>query len=375
MKTMYSRIARLVLGLVMAAAPAAAQSDNAETEPAPASSEKDSHPDAPAAMDAPAAPDAQGEPDAQVPMDGPWMKGVTAETQEAAREIFLQGNALIKDTLFAKAAGKYKEAIALWQHPAFYFNLAIAQLALDQPIEAHGSLEQALRHGEKPLGEQRYRQAKSHLQRLDRELAHIEVTCDEPGATLTLDGELLFKAPGRHEGLVRPGDHQLVAGKTGYLTRTRQLVLSPGQRLAIDIEMTTLEDARDSSRRWAAWKPWAVVGAGALVGVAGGVLHWRAAADFRGFDNAFKRLDCADAGGCEEDTLSSFAGQLQRAVWEQRIAVTAYAVGGVVLATGLTMAYVNRPRLAESEAGDAEAVSVIPVVSPRAAGVTALWRF
>jgi hypothetical protein len=72
--------------------------------------------------------------------------------------------------------------------------------------------------------------------------------------------------------------------------------------------------------------------------------------------------------------LAPYTSQLRRAVWEQRVAVTAYAVGGAALTTGLVLAYLNRPRLAESETGDA-AVSVAPMISPGAAGFTALLRF
>jgi hypothetical protein len=117
-----------------------------------------------------------------------------------------------------------------------------------------------------------------------------------------------------------------------------------------------------------------VAGAGAFVSAAGGVVHWRASADYRGFDDDFERLDCAAGDGCTEAMLAPHASQLRRAVWEQRIAVTAYAIGGAAITTGLVLAYLNQPRLAESESGNA-AVSIAPMVSPGTAGLTALLRF
>jgi hypothetical protein len=305
------------------------------------------------------------------------MEGVPAETQEAAREIFLQGNVLIKDTLFAKAATKYREAIAMWQHPAFYFNLAIAQLALDQPIEAHHSLEQALRYGEAPLGARRYRQARIHLQRLDRELALIEVVCDEPGATVTLDGKLLFEAPGRHEGHVRPGGHQLVAHKAGYLTETRQLVLSPGQRTAVAIELKTFEHARESSRRWAAWKPWAVAGASTVFVAGAAYFDRRASRGFDGFGRAFSQR-CPD--GCDQGQVpAAWSAELERAESDRGVAAAGYVTGGLVLATGAILVYLNRERVirvaAEEDADTRATITITPVLVPRGAGIGAGLHF
>ena len=65
--------------------------------------------------------------------DRPWAKGVSKERQEAAWEVFREGNALLKDSLFAKAADKYREALKSWDHPAIHYNLALALVNLDQP--------------------------------------------------------------------------------------------------------------------------------------------------------------------------------------------------------------------------------------------------
>ena len=73
--------------------------------------------------------------------------------------------------------------------------------------------------------------------------------------------------------------------------------------------------------------------------------------------------------------MPAHTGQLRRAVWEQRIAVSTYVVGGLAITGGLVMAYLNRPRLTEGETAEPGAVSIMPMISPRASGVTALWRF
>ncbi|MCG8418619.1 MAG: hypothetical protein MJE77_11825 [Proteobacteria bacterium] len=60
--------------------------------------------------------------------------------RQAARQRFLAGNQLLRNGLHARAVTTYKEALGLCEHPAFYYNLAVAQIALDQYLEAHGSL-------------------------------------------------------------------------------------------------------------------------------------------------------------------------------------------------------------------------------------------
>ena len=81
--------------------------------------------------------------------NAPWNRSVPVSDREAARDLFLEGNRLFKIPLFTKAAEKYVAAIEKWKHPAFYFNLALAQLNLGQEVEAHENLKQARRefHG------------------------------------------------------------------------------------------------------------------------------------------------------------------------------------------------------------------------------------
>ncbi|HWN68690.1 MAG TPA: hypothetical protein VNM90_13730, partial [Haliangium sp.] len=67
----------------------------------------------------------------------PWVEGVPLEQRRQAYALFIEGNAIIKNGLFAKAAEKYKAALDLWEHPAFHYNLGIAQMNLDQIIDAY----------------------------------------------------------------------------------------------------------------------------------------------------------------------------------------------------------------------------------------------
>lgn len=281
------------------------------------------------------------------PAARPWAEGVPLEQQVKARDLFMEGNVLLRDTLFAGAASRYEQAIALWAHPAFHYNLALARIHLDQPILAYEGMRRAVEHGPAPLGQDRYEHARSYLQLLRNQLAELEVACDQPGAEVTLDGKPLFVAPGRYQGLVEPGGHQVVASAAGRIPDTEQLVLAPGQHVRVSVAPLFLQ-VREQ-RRWAAWRPWAVVGAGAAVALLGGALQWRVDRELGAFDRGVDELTCEEPTDedarrdCETVGLGpSDEASWRRATWQQRAAVASYALGGAAVVTGAVLLVLNR---------------------------------
>src|SRR5687768_7442231 len=65
----------------------------------------------------------------------PWARGVSNERQQAAQVAFREGNVQLNNGLFVQAVDKYRSALTHWDHPAIHYNLALALLNLDQPIE------------------------------------------------------------------------------------------------------------------------------------------------------------------------------------------------------------------------------------------------
>src|SRR5690606_13655211 len=122
--------------------------------------------------------------------------------------------------------------------------------------------------------------------------------------------------------------------------------------LDVDLSLLTLSQATDASRRWAVWKPWAVVAAGGAIAVAGGGLHALAARTFTGYDDRVTNLMCAMPSGdppripgCTEGDIGpGLSSQRRRAERQQRIAVGSYIVGSSLIATGIVLLYMNRPR-------------------------------
>jgi len=302
--------------------------------------------------------------------DMPWNKGIAEETRTAAREAFLEGNRLFNIPLFSRAVEKYNEAIDKWKHPAFYFNLALTQINLGQYLEARASLEQALKYGEEPLRKDRFDEAKKQLVEVQNHLGRIRVTCPTSGAEITLDGVTLFTGPGSHEVWAKAQAHEITVKKPEYVTQSKHMTVSAGKLETLTLSLRKLIE----DRPWATWKPWAVVGSGVGIAVAGGVLHVLSARGFDAYDSGFLKLSCA-AMGCTDQAINEenphLKPRLSRARLEQKIAVAGYIAGGAAIAAGVVLQYLNRPHLMEQEDANpnARGVAMVPVVSPDMVGV------
>jgi hypothetical protein len=188
---------------------------------------------------------------------GPWAQGVSRKEQKAADELFQAGNAFMEESVFVEAAKKYREALEHWKHPAIHYNLALALMNFNQPTETHAQLVAATHYGPDPLDSEKYQHALKYKNLLENQLTWVQITCDEPGATVTLDSRTLFVAPGRFEGLMHPGMHSLVAIKKGYVyVDSTSLVLNPGERVNLNLKLYTEEQLIVHRSRWSVWIPW-----------------------------------------------------------------------------------------------------------------------
>lgn len=307
--------------------------------------------------------------------DEPWNRGVSIAQRRAARQMFLQANDSARRRYFATAASRYKRAFQLWPHPAFAYNLALAQRQLDQPVEAHANLERAIAHGAAPLAG-RYDQAQQQIAEIETELALVEVVCDEPGAHVMLNGKPLFTGPGRHRGVARPGVHQLVATRRGLVPVVEQIVLSPGEPARFALAFAQPES---NATRWRDRAAISAAGAGIVLLGAGGALDWHSSRLFDEYERALVR-GCPM--GCKGGVPPAIESRRVRAVNEQRAAVAAYAVGGAALATSVVLALLDHERTprrrtlpAPERETSAPRSSVAPLVSPGVIGVSAGFRF
>ncbi len=300
----------------------------------------------------------------------PWARGVSQQKQQVAIDLFRSANALLKESIFLKAAEQYRQALASWDHPAIHYNLALALLNLDQPIEVREHLEAAMRYGAAPLDAEKLENARAYKTLVEKQLAWVEITCETPGASVVLDGRPLFVGPGRSSGWVRAGPHTLVATGEGYLTQDQSRTLSPGERVTLDLKLFTSDDLIQYRRKWSAWKPWAVVGTGVALAAGGVLMHTTARGDFARFDTAI-----TDCGGCVP--APAVAEQRSRGDTLQKGAFAAYGLGGAALVTGAVLLYVNRlqPHQVDLSEASKPSASVTPYLGAGGGGASATFRF
>lgn len=199
-------------------------------------------------------------------------------------------------------------------------------------------------------------------------MAQIEVSCDVPGAEISLDGEPLFTAPGRQRRMVSAGQHVLSARKPGYFPVTEPVSLISGQQTRVVLRMTA--DVVHVERRWQPWQPWAVHSTGVVTSLVGGILMWKARNDYAAIQS---KLDACQPGSrCDQIPQR----RLDQAIWSERIGTGALITGGTLVAVGLAGVLLNLPNTRRSEpAGDVEKLDISPIISGDTAGVSVLFLF
>jgi hypothetical protein len=300
--------------------------------------------------------------------DRPWAAGVSEAEQTTAYDLFGQGNDLLEKGLYAPALDLYRQAIGHWDHPTIRYNMAVALINLQRTLEAYDNLERSLRFGAAALEPDIHKQALAYQRLLGGQIAELTIECTLAGARIALDGNELMTCPGRRTERLLAGGHRLVGEKSGYLTRRIELALSGGQRRKVAMDLMTLEQSTVSRRRWARWKPWAVIGGGTALGLAGLGFALQSRATLSSYDDAVAVL-CEDMP-CDEAMLPpNVRDAYGRGKRQGKIGIGLLIAGGAVAGTGAVLLYLNR---AVTERIGYEAA---PIVGPGTVGLALGRRF
>jgi hypothetical protein len=282
---------------------------------------------------------------AQSATNQPWSIGVSPQQQKLAETLYQEGNRDFTNGFFASSITKYQAALQHWNHPGIHYNLALALISLDRPIEAYESIVAALSHGTDALLPEEYQRALDYKRVLSRRIAAVEVVCNQPGATVTLDGKPLFNGPGRITTMVLPGTHQIVASKAGFLTTTRAFTLTGAARTRLELRLVAAYQSSTRVQHRRTWPQWAVTGLGLGAGAAAAMLHWQFSVDS---DRLSDKLRGACPDGCQEYPVE-LVPLRERLEWQRNVAYAGYAAAGALLATGVLM-YIDRPQTTKAGA-------------------------
>jgi hypothetical protein len=302
--------------------------------------------------------------------DEPWSEGVSQEDKDLANAAFRDGNSLLKDNLFSDAVVQYRAALEHWNHPAIHYNMALALMNLEKPMEVYTELEEAMRYEGRALGSDKLEAAQRYLKLVSQQIAEVEITTNQAGVEIVLDGAKVLTGPGTYKTLVRIGEHGVIARKAGYVTQNETKVLAPGDKLSLNVKMYTVDEMTRYRRKWAVWQPWAVVGGGAAFVIIGGTLHALARSGFTAYDEEIRAC-----GGCVPD--DSLRGKKDGAQTKQTLAFVSYGIGAAALAAGAALAYMNRaqPYRIDQEDRPAPRLTVTPSLLPGGGGFSATLRF
>jgi hypothetical protein len=170
-------------------------------------------------------------------------------------------------------------------------------------------------------------------------------------------------------------------------TRTEPMAPSrPDAERPVDVRPGMLEPPRlalapsapvveqEPRRRWPVWMPWAVVGVGAVVSGAGGLMYSKAADEYAEFDRKFTD-NCLNIAGCYDgDNPPEFFDHLDRARTLETASRLSFIGGGVTVAVGAALVFLNHSTEPERERIMARTF-VVPTLDAGVAGLSAAISF
>lgn len=277
----------------------------------------------------------------------PWKVGVTQKNQDAAQKLFLAANELYAQQAYTNATEKYQEALKLWDHPAIHLNLANSLVRLGKALDASEQLERALKFGAAPFEAELYDTALLLQSSLIGQVGWIEISCDQGGAKVTLDGTPVLTCPGSQKIRTLAKEHVIYADLKDHLGVSRRVVVPGGATLQEKIKLVPLADAVITKYKYPKWIPWTVAGVGSGVAI-GGLLTYLSGRNLMSdFDQRFGNLNIRGATEQQlkdQDQDNGLYSLRESAQLRGTVGISLMAVGGGALLGGLFFGLVlNRP--------------------------------
>jgi hypothetical protein len=146
-------------------------------------------------------------------------KAEKADPNEAARH-FDRGYLLAQQGSLEAAIAEFKQAYALSPHPSVLYNLGQAYAASGRAVDAVQTLRKYLEQADPKQDSERRAQAAAVVDYQGQRIGTLKLDVEPAGAEITLDGELLGKAPLAAPVQLTAGPHGLTVAAAGYTVRS-----------------------------------------------------------------------------------------------------------------------------------------------------------
>ncbi len=151
------------------------------------------------------------------------------------------------------AAGSYRDALAAFEeayrlkpHPAVKVNIANCHERLGEPLEAIQSFQDFLNDSSSELKPSQRIDVQLAIDRLKRQIGQIQLKVWPIDAEIFVDGNVPTK-DAEGAALVNPGMHRIMVRRDGYISQRREVPVSPGQQVTLNVRLVTTESAIDRS--------------------------------------------------------------------------------------------------------------------------------
>jgi tetratricopeptide (TPR) repeat protein len=205
-----------------------------------------------------------------------------APTEASIREAsdhYEAGLALYADGEFKRAAIEFDRAYELVPNYRALYNIGQVRIQLHDYARAYKALQSYLQEGGDKIDADRRKSVSDDLQMLATRTATLAIECNETGAEILVDGEVVGTTPLSEPLLLDTGDHRVILRKDGFDPRETPLTLASrdAQSLRIDLQPTPPDrgpvvvvapqqvQTDRTAWIWGTWSATAALAAGAAV--------------------------------------------------------------------------------------------------------------
>src|ERR1700735_2915652 len=155
-------------------------------------------------------------------------KTVREELPDAARKDWDAARDLLDTSDFAGALVEYQRAYDESKNPRVLYNVAVCLKNLRHYARAEATFKQELTDGAGKISPQEETDVKAAIQALDPFVSAVEVTTNETGATLLIDGEAAGQSPFDKPVPIDVGPHEVRLHKDGFVDAVQTMTIAGG---------------------------------------------------------------------------------------------------------------------------------------------------